>query len=223
MAFEQVGEDGLELVHGRASIGPDSEQIPQQRGSDMPWIAVEKVRKRQAIRQALHFGLVKRTLGLTSIAECRDVEDRPRHRRNRDTVHHRALVCGERHPVNRDPSTRPMATGSTHLNAGAIGTPQQTPTQSGGTATEHRAIPACQRRRHPPTPLSDPAMSHGVDTAMNEMQRTATKPGMDRAPTDSTLDELSASHHAVLLLRERRDHRVCGLPFLVVASVFAIP
>jgi hypothetical protein len=57
---------------------------------------------------------------------------------------------------------------------------------------------------------------------MDQMQRAPANPDFDRAPADPMFGELPARHHAMLTLRQRRDHRIHRRPSTRALPVFAV-
>ena len=51
-------------------------------------------------------------------------------------------------------------------------------------------------------------MPHRVDAAMDSMQSLAGEPLADRSPSQTEVEELTTSNHAMLALGELRDQRV---------------
>ncbi|MBK5219506.1 MAG: hypothetical protein JJE35_06955 [Thermoleophilia bacterium] len=165
MGIEQGDEGLLEVVTGDPCGFLRRDQSTQGRHTPVPRVPRYEVSHRERAPQPPHFELVKRPFDLPLRRYGREVEDRPRRRRDRNPFMDRHLVGRQEDAVGEEAWPSANETGPAHFRFGWRER-DHSPKLPGGAMTQRGIRPEGKRRSHPTRVDSICSMSNCVDAVV---------------------------------------------------------
>jgi hypothetical protein len=158
--------------------------------------------------QSAELGLVDGPVQLVGADDLREVDERARGCRDRDSVVLVALVRRQGDAMGRDAG--PLAVAWRDDVDLALAGVTDAPQRRRGAMAQHRVRARREHRGHPAAMPREDRVADGIDAAMEHVQRAARDAPVDRAMSEPQLEQLCAAHHAVLTAGQISDQRLSG-------------